>query len=57
MKNWKTTATAIIAALVVVLQTASNLLSGQPVQWEVVIPALITALGLLLAKDFNVTGK
>lgn len=54
--NWKTTVTAIIAIITIIGSVVNDLISGNPVNWGTVIPGIIGALGLIFAKDFNVTG-
>lgn len=59
MKNWKTTAAAVAALLVLVGSAARALLDGDPttnVDLVTFIPAVIAAVGLIFAKDSNVTG-
>ena len=55
-KSTKTTVTAILALLTLVINTVNSLVQGLPVDWAVVIPGFITAIGLLFAKDYNATG-
>lgn len=57
MTNWKTTLAGILVILCTVAQNVANLLSaGTPINWvQIGIGALI-AVGLFVAKDFNVTG-
>ena len=56
MKNWKTTALGILAVLGAVIPAAQALLAGQPVDWSRVAPAVLAGLGLIFAKDHNVSG-
>lgn len=58
IKNWKTSlfgSTGIIAALFDII---NNFAMGTPenINWTVDIPILTTGIGLLFAKDGNVTG-
>lgn len=60
MKSWKTSLSGI-AGIVGILATAlSAALDGNPAtdpQWGIVIPSIITAGGLLFARDNNVTSE
>ena len=59
MKNWKTTvfgAATIIAAIASAIKAAVD---GDPTtlpDWAMVVAAVITGIGLIAAKDSNVTG-
>lgn len=56
---WKTTAAGIIGVATVILTQVGAMLDGNPAtvpQWELVTPAVIACIGLLFAKDANVTG-
>ena len=56
MKNWKTTASGIIAIVVALAGAATSLINGTSVDWTAVIAAIIAGVGLITAKDSNVTG-
>ena len=57
MKNWKTTAAGILFALCTIAENVAKLLtSGTPINWKEIGLSAIVAIGLALAKDFNVTG-
>lgn len=59
MKSWKTTAAGIAAFFAVASPEAVKFFDNDPAtvpQWELVIGAAIVAVGLLFAKDSNVTG-
>lgn len=56
MKNWKTTVSGIIAIVIALAGAAQALISGGAVDWTAVISAIIAGVGLISAKDNNVTG-
>ena len=58
MKNWKTTLFGSGGILFSVLEIASNFVMGTPekINWTIVVPSIITGIGLFFAKDSNVTG-
>jgi hypothetical protein len=56
MKNWKTTTTGIIAIITAVLGAVSGVIAGHAVDWTSVVSAVIAGVGLIAAKDSNVTG-
>lgn len=56
MKNKKTTISGILTLILIAAKVASDLLNGQPVDVNSLAIALTTAVGLLAAKDHNVTG-
>jgi len=59
-KSWKTTVAGILAALVLVAGQAQALLDDDPetvVNWNIVVGAIVTAVGLLMARDNNVTSE
>jgi predicted aconitase with swiveling domain len=56
MKSWKTTASGVIAVLVAVASAAEALINGRPVDWATVAAAVMAGIGLIFAKDSNVTG-
>lgn len=43
---------SLITALVGIVQAIVN---NQPIQWETTIAAIVSGVGLISAKDFNVT--
>lgn len=58
--SWKTTVTGILAILVAVGGAAIKLLDGSAAtnpDWEVVMAAIMAGLGLIFARDNNVTSK
>ena len=55
-KSWKTTASgaaAFCAAAVIIFTAVGN---GEPINWTAVMALVIPGIGLILAKDSNVTG-
>jgi len=52
MRNWKTTLAGIAALISVVAKVAN----GGAIDTATDVPVVITAIGLLVAKDGNVTG-
>jgi len=60
MKSWKTTATGIIAVITAVCAAVSAIIDGNPAtnpDWTVTIAAVSSGLGLLAARDNNVTSE
>jgi hypothetical protein len=60
MKNWKTSIFGTGGLLVIVANVASMLLDGDPAtnpDWSVVFAAAMPSLGVLFARDANVTSK
>ena len=51
MRNWKTS----LAGVSTILAVFTKIVNGH-VDWGTDIPILIAAIGLLVAKDHNVTG-
>lgn len=56
MKNWKTTLAGVIGLLVVAATQAKAALLGGTPDWTLVLAGIPTCLGLIFAKDSNVTG-
>jgi hypothetical protein len=56
MKNWKTTTTAILSLVALIVSVATDLINNIPINWGIIIPAFIAAIGLIFAKDGDVTG-
>lgn len=56
MKSWKTTVSGICAIIAAVTSAVSGVVSGHPVDWTAVIAAVMAGVGLISAKDSNVTG-
>jgi hypothetical protein len=57
MKNWKTTATGIIAIITAVLGGASAVIAGHAPDWTAIIGAVIAGVGLIHAQDAAPTPK
>ena len=60
MKNWKTSAAGIIGLISVALSQLANVLDSDPAtvaNWNLVFTMIPVTIGLLFAKDLNVTGK
>lgn len=55
-RNWKTTLAGLGMLLTAAAQIVTALASGTMPDWEKVVPLVIAGLGLLLAKDYNVSG-
>lgn len=56
MKNWKTTYLGIIAIVIAAGHAIEALLRGQPVDWTATGASISAGMGLIAAKDHNVTG-
>ena len=54
--NWKTTASGAAAILAVVADLATSYGTGRPPNIEADLAGFMTGIGLLFAKDGNVTG-
>lgn len=55
-KNWKTTVAGVATILVAVGNAANAVLQGQPLDMTSLITTIIAGIGLVFAKDHNVTG-
>lgn len=55
-KNPKTTLAGIGAILTAIGLVINGLANGTPIEWGVVITSFITGIGLILAKDWNISG-
>ena len=60
VRSWQTTLMGVITAVAVILPAVQLLLDGdattQP-DWNIVVPALTAAVGLLLARDGDKTSE
>ena len=56
MKSWKTTVTGICAIVAALAKAGSDLAAGHPIDYSVVVSAIMVGVGLICAKDSNVTG-
>lgn len=54
--SWKTTGLGILGLISIVSKTASELIQGIPVDWAIVATTVMTSVGLLFAKDYNISG-
>jgi uncharacterized membrane protein HdeD (DUF308 family) len=57
MKSWKTTVMGIMAILSAIISGAQGMIGGTPVDWTATITAIFAGIGLIAAKDSNVTEK
>jgi hypothetical protein len=60
MKSWKTTLSGIAGAIGLIATALAAQFDNDPntvAQWSIVVPTLITSLGLLFARDANVTSE
>lgn len=56
MVNWKTTVAGVLAILSAVFDVVMKLINGTPIDWNMAATAILAGIGLLTAKDHNVTG-
>lgn len=57
--NWKTSTAGVLALVTVALNVLSSMFDNDPttiVNWGLVIPAVMSAVGLMFAKDGDKTG-
>lgn len=54
--SWKTTGLGILGLISILSKTASELIQGIPVDWTIVATTVMTSVGLLFAKDYNISG-
>jgi peptidoglycan/LPS O-acetylase OafA/YrhL len=57
MKSSKTTLAGIAAILVAAASVLTGFSDGTPVDWTAVIGAVIAGVGLIAARDHNVTSE
>lgn len=55
--SWRTSLTGIGAILAAIADIIHSLAVGTPVNWNVDIPAIIGGIGLMAAKDGNVSNS
>jgi hypothetical protein len=55
--SWKTSLAGILGVLGTVIPTAVSSLNGQEVNWGQVALQTVISIGLMLAKDHNVTNS
>ena len=56
MKSWKTTVTGIGAIITAIVGATTGVVNNTPVDWTSIIAAVMARVGLITAKDANVTG-
>jgi hypothetical protein len=54
--SWKTTVMGALAILGAIISAATALIGGTPVDWTAIMAAILAGIGLIAAKDSNVTG-
>lgn len=52
----KTLILGILAVLGAVISAVTGVVNGTPVDWTATISAIMAGIGLIFAKDYNVTG-
>ena len=55
-KSYKTTILGVIAILTAVFNGVTALINGTPVDWTMIISSISAGIGLIAAKDSQVTG-
>jgi hypothetical protein len=56
MKSWKTTFSGIAALLIAIINIAESVINSKPIDWTASMTAIMAGIGLIAAKDSNVTG-
>ena len=56
IKNYKTTILGILAIVAAIIGAATSILNGLPVDYASIVAAIMAGIGLITAKDSNVTG-
>lgn len=56
MKSWKTTFSGIIAIVVALADVATKISNDQPIDVMTTVAAIMAGIGLIFAKDGQVTG-
>jgi hypothetical protein len=56
MKSYKTTILGVISIITAIIGVVTGLLNNTPVDWNATITAIMAGIGLVFAKDSNVTG-
>lgn len=56
MKSWKTTVAGVCAILIAVAGAVQAVVGGGSIDYPSVIAAVMAGIGLIMAKDSNVTG-
>lgn len=60
MTSWKTTTTGVLAIISALVGAAQVLLDGNPAtnpDYAVLVPAILAGIGLITARDNNVTSE
>lgn len=57
MKSWKTTVTGILAIVVALAGAAKAVIAGVAIDYPTVISAITAGVGLISARDNNVTSE
>ena len=52
----KTTVLGILAILGALVSAGTGVVNGTPVDWTAIISAVMAGIGLIFAKDYNVSG-
>ena len=55
-RSWKTTLAGILGIAVALLKVATDVNSGHPVDLTTTLSAMVVGVGLITAKDHNVSG-
>jgi hypothetical protein len=55
LRSWKTTLAGVFTGIGAISQAYLAWYNGHPIPWDTAIPMIVSALGLLLAKDWNAT--
>lgn len=55
-KSWKTTVSGILAILIAAGNAAQAMINGTPVDMASTLAAIMAGIGLITAKDHNVSG-
>lgn len=56
-KSWKTTVTGALTILVALIGAAKAMIAGTPVDYPTVVTAITAGVGLMTARDNNVTSE
>lgn len=55
--SWRTSATGLASVLIALGHVAEALAQGKPVQWELVMPTIVSGVGLMTARDNRVSSE
>lgn len=56
MKSWKTTTAGVLSITLAVVHAALAMINGTPFDMASTLAAIMAGIGLITAKDSNVTG-